>query len=271
MGSLCPWLLPELKLQPSPLETVLCPASLTAGLLLCTVGRHSRTHINSHTGDHTAAQSVTFFQEQESAKEGSTPVPASSLPRKHPYTHVTHHACSPAWQAARPPGFSDARPPARASLAGGELQGPVHRSAERVPDLGPASPCSAPRSMLRVCLCLLLPASPVLPAPHPGMPAALQPGTASRLLAPNQAPFIGPSPAFTIENRTPAPSHSGNWNAGDAGMASPALTGRGGVSVCPAEHGVSPTLHGSNLRLPQSKQAASQGLSILIRTIEMIQ
>lgn len=159
-------------------------------------------------------------------------MPASSLPRKHPYTHVTHHACSPAWQAARPPGFSDARPPARASLAGGELQGPVHRSAERVPDLGPASPCSAPRSMLRVCLCLLLPASPVLPAPHPGMPAALQPGTASRLLAPNQAPFIGPSPAFTIENRTPAPSHSGNWNAGDAGMASPALTGRGGVSVC---------------------------------------
>lgn len=151
----------------------------------------------------------------------------------------------PRWQAAKPPGSSDARPPARASSAGGGLPGLVRRSAEQDPGPGSASPCSAPRSVLRVCLGLLFPASPVLPAPHPGMPAALQPGTARRLLAPNQAPCVCPSPAFTIGNRTPAPSHSGNWNAWDAGMASPALTGGVGVSVCTVPPSTEPAQPGT--------------------------
>lgn len=57
-----PWLLPELKLQPSSLGTVLWSASLTAGPLVYTVWCHSLMHINTHTGDHTTVQSVTFFK-----------------------------------------------------------------------------------------------------------------------------------------------------------------------------------------------------------------
>lgn len=81
-------------------------------------------HQHPHWRPHNCSK-CNIFQEQESAKKGCTSAPASSLPCKHSCTHVTYYACSPAWQAAKPPGFSDARPPAWAFLAGGDLQGLV--------------------------------------------------------------------------------------------------------------------------------------------------